>query len=80
MKVDNIVYKTDQEKANLFGYILSETFAHVGSSTEFDTIVYDQVKQFVEELDYSNSNYPAVSFPEMVGVLKKLKKENLLKE
>ena len=52
----------------MFGSILSETFAHDGSSTEFDTIVHDQVKQFVEELDYLDSNYPAVSFLEMVGV------------
>ena len=73
LKVDDKVYKTDEEKANLFGSILSETFAHDGSSTEFDTIVHDQVKQFVEEFDYSDSNYPAVSFLEMVGVLKKLK-------
>ena len=58
LKVDDKVYKTDEEKANLFGSILSETFAHDGSSTEFDIIVHDQVKQFVEELDYSDSNYP----------------------
>ena len=36
-------------------------------------LFHEYVKKYVEELDFSDSDYPAVSFPEMVGVLKKLK-------
>ena len=49
-------------KRNLKKQTKINVFAHDGSLTEFDAIVLDQVKQFVEELDYSDSNYPAVSF------------------
>ena len=49
----------------MFGSFLSETFAHGDSSTEFDAIFHEYVKKYVEELDYSDSDYPAVSFSEM---------------
>ena len=42
------VYKTDEEKANLFALSLGETFTDGGPSTDFGSIIYNYVEDFIK--------------------------------
>jgi hypothetical protein len=70
--VGDRVYKTDEEKANLFALSLGETFTDGGPSTDFDSIIYNYVEDFIKKIDYSDDNYAKVTFSEMIGVINKL--------
>ena len=69
----NRVIKTDEEKANVFASILSETFTDDCTSTEFDTQIHRYVEDFVKNYDYSDPEFPKVSLAELDGVIKNLK-------
>ena len=70
--VENTVYKSDDETANLFKNILAETFTESGLSTDFDSVIYNYVNDFVKKLNYSDNNFNRVSFHELVKVIKTL--------
>ena len=70
------VYKSDEEKANLFRTILGETFTDSGPSTDFENVIYNYVEEFVSSFDYTDDNYPKVTFVEMVEVIKSLKTDS----
>ncbi len=70
------VYKSDIEKANLFRSISGETFTDSGPSTDFENIIYNYVEKFVSSFDYTDDNYPKVTFVEMVDVIKSLKTDS----
>ena len=70
------VYKSDEEKANLFRSILGETFTDSGPSTDFEKVIYNYVEEFISSFDYTDDNYPKVTFVEMVEVIKSLKTES----
>ena len=74
--VDDRVYSSDEEKANLFRSILGETFTDSGPSTDFESVIYNYVEEFVSGFDYSDDNFSKVSFAEMVEVIKSLKTES----
>ena len=74
--VDDRVYSTDEEKANLFRSILGETFTDSGPSTDFESVIYNYVEEFVSGFDYSDDNFSKVTFPEMVEVIKSLKTDS----
>ena len=69
----NNVYKSNEEKANLFASILSETFTDNCTSSDFDSQIHFYVEDFVEKFDYSDSEFSRVSLEELSGVIKKLK-------
>ena len=70
---ENVIYKSDEEKANLFASILSETFTDNCTSSDFDCQIHSYVEDFVEKLDYSDNEFSKVSLAELSGVIKKLK-------
>ena len=74
--VDNKKYESDEDKANLFAKVLGETFTESGASTDFDSIVYTYVEDFVSKIDYSEDQYPKVTFSELVGIIKNLKEDS----
>jgi len=41
--VDDRVYSSDEEKANLFRSILGETFTDGDPSTDFESVIYNYV-------------------------------------
>ena len=57
----NNVYKSNEEKANLFASILSETFTDNCTSSDFDSQIHIYVEDFVEKFDYSDSEFCRVS-------------------
>ena len=59
--------------ANVFVAILSETFTDDCDSTEFDYQIYSFVENFVNNYDYSDSEFSKVSLAELDGVIKSLK-------
>ena len=69
-------YESDEDKANLFAKVLGETFTESGASTDFDSIVYTYVEDFVSKIDYSDDQYPKVTFSELVGIIKNLKEDS----
>jgi hypothetical protein len=64
--VGDRVYSSDEEKANLFRSILGETFTDSGPTTDFESVIYNYVEEFVSNFDYSDENFSKVSFVEMV--------------
>ena len=70
---ENVIYKSDEEKANLFASILSETFTDNCTSSDFDCQIHSYVEDFVEKLDYSDNEFSKVSLAELSVVIKKLK-------
>ena len=74
--VDDRNYITDGEKANLFRSILGETFTDSGPSTDFESVIYNYVEEFVSGFDYSDENFSKVTFPEMVEVIESLKTDS----
>ena len=74
--VDDRIYSTDEEKANLFRSILGETFTDSGPSTDFESVIYNYVEEFVSGFDYSDENFSKVTFPEMVEVIESLKTDS----
>jgi hypothetical protein len=67
---------SDEEKANLFRSILGETFTDSGPTTDFESVIYNYVEEFVSNFDYSDENFSKVSFVEMVEVIKSLKTDS----
>ena len=65
--------KTDEEKVNVFAAILSETFTDDYASNEFDNQIHSFVENFVNNYDYSDSEFSKVSLAELDGVIKSLK-------
>ena len=78
--VDDRIYSSDEEKANLFRSILGETFTDSGPSTDFESVIYNYVEEFVSGFDYSDDNFSKVSFAEMVEVIKSLKTDSSPRE
>jgi hypothetical protein len=74
--VGDRVYSSDEEKANLFRSILGETFTDSGPTTDFESVIYNYVEEFVSNFDYSDENFSKVSFVEMVEVIKSLKTDS----
>ena len=70
------VYKTDEEKAELFRSVLGETFTDSGPSSDFDSVTYNYVEDFVSKIDYTDDNYNKVTFVEMVEVIKTLRDDS----
>ena len=70
---ENVTYKSDEEKANLFATILSETFTDNCTPSVFDCQIHSYVEDFVEKFDYSDNEFSKVSLAELSGVIKKLK-------
>ncbi len=67
------VYKSDEEKANLFATILSETFTDDCTSTEFDIQFHSYVENYVKNFDYTDDEFTKVSLDELRGIIKTLK-------
>ena len=76
LNYSNRVFKTDQDKANLFASILGETFTESEPSTEFDLNFYAEVNNFIRNTHYKDIEQPKVTLFELTNVLKKLKNES----
>jgi hypothetical protein len=74
--VGDRINSSDEEKANLFRSILGETFTDSGPSTDFESVIYNYVEEFVSNFDYIDENFSKVSFVEMVEVIKSLKTDS----
>ena len=51
---------------------MAETFTESGPSTDYDSVIYNYVNDFVTKLNYSDNNFRRVSFHELVEVIKTL--------
>jgi len=71
--VDGRAYSTDEDKANLFADVLGETFTENGASTDFDSIIYSYVEDFVAKFDFSDDQFAKITFSELSEILKNLK-------
>ena len=70
------VYESDEKEANLFRSFLGETFTDNDPSTNFESVIYNHVKEFVTAFDYSDDNFSKVTFVEMVEVISTLKTDS----
>ena len=79
LKVNNKVYSSDKEKADLFGSILEETFKD-SNDPRFDKKFHDEVKQsfnkFKEEEVGKKSDFKLFTLKELSKELKCLKKRS----
>jgi hypothetical protein len=60
----------------LFKIFLIKTFTDSGPTTDFESVIYNYVEEFVSNFDYSDENFSKVSFVEMVEVIKSLKTDS----
>ena len=76
--IGNRIYRSDQEKAELFRMALGSTFTEEGPSSDFDSIFYSFVENFVSNTHFNdlNVNLEKFTFTELVKVIKKLKDDS----
>ena len=73
LKFENVLFKSDEDKANLFAKRLSETFTDDANSPDFDAQFYSFVEDFVKNYDFSDNDFPKVTLSELEEVIKSLK-------
>ena len=54
--IGNRIYRSDQEKAELFRMALGSTFTEEGPSSDFDSIFYSFVENFVSITHFNDLN------------------------
>ena len=57
LKVGDLVYETDQEKAPLFATVLTDTFTDAGSSSDFDRTLHSPVEEPIAKFDYGDKSF-----------------------
>ena len=68
-----MIYKSDEEKANLFASRLRETFTDDPVSPEFDVKFREEAENFVKNFDLSDNKFEKISITELEGLIKTLK-------
>ena len=75
LNIKDRLYKTDNERADLFSGILSETFSDLNhaSKSKFDGIFFAQVSHSLKHADFSKGGFIPVSTRELIKAIKKFK-------
>ena len=73
LKVDDIEYKSDPEKINLFSSIFNETFSDQVATNVFDDNNFKEVNNLVQKFNFSETNIEFFSSSELIKVLNRLK-------
>ena len=70
---EGMIYKSDEEKVNLFASRLRETFTDDPVSPEFDVIFREEAENFVKNIDLADNKFEKFSITELEGLIKTLK-------